>query len=98
MIASAHLLLALQSIVSRNVDPLEAGVVSICMFHADNTDNVIPQTTKLGGTARSLSPKVRDLLEQRLHEVVERPDTPAIRGMIHKVRHLVEVTTTGTEQ
>jgi large subunit ribosomal protein L30 len=41
---------------------------------------------------------IRGLGLHRLHEVVERPDTPAIRGMIHKVRHLVEVTTTGTEQ
>jgi large subunit ribosomal protein L30 len=41
---------------------------------------------------------MRGLGFHRLHEVVERPDTPAIRGMIHKVRHLVEVTTTGTEQ
>ena len=41
---------------------------------------------------------MRGLGFHRMHEVVERPDTPAIRGMIHKVRHLVEVTTTGTEQ
>ena len=41
---------------------------------------------------------IRGLGLHRLHEVVERADTAAIRGMIHKVRHLVEVTTTGTEQ
>jgi large subunit ribosomal protein L30 len=41
---------------------------------------------------------MRGLGFHRMHEVVERPDTPAIRGMINKVRHLVEVTTTGTEQ
>ena len=62
---------ALQSIVSRNVDPLEAAVVSICMFQAGNTDNVIPQTALLRGTARSLTPAVRDLLEERLHCLVE---------------------------
>jgi metal-dependent amidase/aminoacylase/carboxypeptidase family protein len=45
--------------------------VSICMFHAGSTDNVIPQTALLKGTARSLDPKVRDLLEERLHAVVE---------------------------
>ncbi len=44
----------LQSVVARNVDPLEAAVVSICMFQAGNTDNVIPQTAQLRGTARSL--------------------------------------------
>ena len=41
------------------------------MFQAGNTDNVIPQTAQLRGTARSLTPEVRDLLEKRLHEIVE---------------------------
>jgi amidohydrolase len=61
----------IQSIVARNVDPLEAAVVSITVFQAGSTDNVIPQTALLRGTARSLTPEVRDLLEKRLHEVVE---------------------------
>jgi len=78
VLVGAQIINQIQSIVSRNADPLEAAVVSICMFHAGNTDNVIPQTAKLGGTARSLSPKVRDLLEQRLHEVVE--GTAALYG------------------
>jgi hippurate hydrolase len=41
------------------------------MFQAGSTDNVIPQTAHLRGTARSLTPEVQDLLERRLHEVVE---------------------------
>ncbi len=41
---------------------------------------------------------IRGLGLHRLHETVERPDTPAIRGMIHKVRHLVEVTEAGAQQ
>ena len=57
--------------MARNVDPLQAAVVSICMFQAGNTDNVIPQHAELRGTARSLTPEIRDLLEKRLHEVVE---------------------------
>src|SRR5262249_33563060 len=61
----------LQAIVARNVDPLHAAVVSICVFQAGSTDNVIPQTALLRGTARSLTAEVRDLLEKRLHEVVE---------------------------
>jgi hippurate hydrolase len=61
----------LQSIVSRNVDPLESAVVSICMFHAGDADNVIPHTARLGGTARSLTPEVRDLLERRIREIVD---------------------------
>jgi hippurate hydrolase len=61
----------LQSIVSRNVDPLESAVVSICMFHAGDADNVSPHTARLGGTARSLTPEVRDLLERRIREIVD---------------------------
>jgi hippurate hydrolase len=71
ILVGAQIINQLQSIVARNVDPLEAAVVSITMFQAGNTDNVIPQTASLRGTARSLVPEVRDLLERRLHEVVE---------------------------
>jgi amidohydrolase len=63
---------AIQSIVARNVDPLEAAVVSITKFDAGFTDNVIPQTATLIGTARSLKPEVRDLVEMRLGAIVER--------------------------
>jgi len=71
VLVGAQIINQIQSIVSRNVDPLHAAVVSICMFQAGHTDNVIPQTARLRGTARSLTPEVRDLLEKRLHEVVE---------------------------
>ena len=71
VLVGAQIINNLQSIVSRNVDPLESAVVSICMFHAGNTDNVIPQTAQLRGTARSLKPKVQDLLEKRIPEIVE---------------------------
>jgi amidohydrolase len=61
----------LQSIVSRNIDPLEAAVVSVCMFQAGHTDNVIPQHAKLRGTARALTPEVGELLRKRINEIVE---------------------------
>ena len=70
VLVGAQIISAIQSIVSRNVDPLEAAVISICVFQAGTTDNVIPQTAQLRGTARSLTPKVRDLLEARLQQVV----------------------------
>ena len=72
VLVGAQIINQIQSIVSRNVDPLHSAVISICMFQAGTTDNVIPQTALLRGTARSLTPQVRDLLEQRLHEVVDR--------------------------
>jgi amidohydrolase len=71
VLVGAQIINQIQSIVARNVDPLEAAVISICVFQAGSTDNVIPQTASLRGTARSLIPEVRDLLEARLHEVVE---------------------------
>ena len=60
-----------QSIVSRSVDPIKSGLISICQFHAGSADNVIPQTATLRGTARSLLPEVRDTLENRLRQIVE---------------------------
>jgi hippurate hydrolase len=71
VLVGAQIVNQIQSIVARNVDPLQAAVISICLFHAGSTDNVIPQTALLRGTARSLMPQVQDLLEKRLHEIVE---------------------------
>ncbi|MGD9769625.1 MAG: M20 aminoacylase family protein [Pseudolabrys sp.] len=71
ILVGAQIINQLQSIVSRNVDPLDSAVVSICQFNAGSADNVIPQTARLSGTARSLSPEVQDILESRVREVVE---------------------------
>jgi len=71
IMVGAHIVSQLQSVVSRNVDPVEAAVVSICTFQAGNADNVIPQTALLRGTARSLKPEVRELLRRRIAEIVE---------------------------
>ncbi len=62
---------ALQSIVSRNVDPLHGAVISVTTIHAGDAFNIIPQRAKLTGTARSLDPLVRDLLERRTREVAQ---------------------------
>ena len=70
VLAGAKLVIALQSIVSRSVDPLESAVLSMCEFHAGSARNVIPHTAELKGTVRTLSPQVRDLMEQRVREVV----------------------------
>jgi hippurate hydrolase len=85
VLVGAQIINQLQSIVSRNVDPLESAVVSICMFQAGHTDNVIPQHARLRGTARSLTPHVRDLLQQRIGEVVE--GTARLYGASAKVSY-----------
>jgi amidohydrolase len=71
VLVGAEIVGALQQIVARNVDPIENAVVSITLFQAGTTDNVIPQTALLRGTARSLKPEVRDLLERRIREIGE---------------------------
>src|SRR5690242_9057234 len=71
VVVGAQIVNQVQTIVSRNVDPLKSGLISICQFHAGSADNVIPQTATLRGTARSLLPEVRDTLEHRLRDIVE---------------------------
>jgi amidohydrolase len=71
ILVGAQIINQLQSIVARNVDPLEAAVVSVCMFQAGRTDNVIPQHAKLRGTARALTDEVRKTLQKRVPEIVE---------------------------
>src|SRR5204863_3244132 len=70
VLVGSQLITALQSIVSRTVDPLDSAVISICEFHAGNARNVIPQTAELRGTVRTLTPEVRALVEKRIREVV----------------------------
>jgi hippurate hydrolase len=71
VVIGAQIVNLAQTIVSRSVDPIKSGLISICQFHAGSADNVIPQTATLRGTARSLLPEVRDTLENRLREIVE---------------------------
>lgn len=69
-LVASQIIVALQSIVSRNVDPLKSGVVSVCVIETDSTaHNVIPQVVKLKGTSRSLAPEVRDQLEEGINRV-----------------------------
>ncbi len=69
VVAAAALVQALQTITSRNVDPIESAVVSVTQFHAGDTWNVIPDAAVVRGTARAFSAEVRDLLERRLREI-----------------------------
>jgi amidohydrolase len=69
MIASAHLLLALQTIVSRNVDPLDSVVITIATMEAGSAANQIPGEAVLRGTVRTLRTEVRDQVETAIHRV-----------------------------
>ena len=71
VLVGSQLVVALQSIVSRSVDPLDAAVISMSMFHAGDASNVIPHTATLNGTVRTLNPRVRELIAKRVKEVCD---------------------------
>nr|WP_314262018.1 M20 aminoacylase family protein [uncultured Devosia sp.] len=70
VVVAANMIVGLQSIVSRNVDPLHSAVLSVTMVEAGEADNVISRTAKITGTVRTLDREVQDLIEQRLEDFV----------------------------
>jgi amidohydrolase len=71
-LVAAHIVVAMQSIASRNVDPLKQVVVSICTFRTESeAHNVIPQTVLLKGTVRTMDPAVQDFVEARVKAIAE---------------------------
>ena len=71
LLCAAQLVVALQAVVARNVNPLDSAVLSVCAIKAGETYNVIPQHAQLMGTVRTLKPETRDLMEQRIRAVVQ---------------------------
>ncbi|WP_135466934.1 M20 aminoacylase family protein [Crenalkalicoccus roseus] len=69
VVIAAHIVTALQSIVARNVEPVEAGVITIGHIQGGETWNVIPESVLLRGTARWFRPEVGDLLERKFLEI-----------------------------
>ncbi len=69
IVVAAHIVTALQSIVSRNVEPADSGVVTIGHISGGDAHNVIPQTVHMKGTARWFSPKVGDQLEDGVRRI-----------------------------
>lgn len=71
-VVASQLIIALQSVVARNVDPLENAVISVTSFNTDTVSyNVIPQTVKLQGTVRTLSSDVREQVKERMETLIE---------------------------
>lgn len=69
VMAAVHIAQGLQSIVSRNVDPLENAVLSVTQIHTGSADNVIPDTAQIRGTVRTFSTETLDLIEQQLNTI-----------------------------
>lgn len=70
VVAAAAIVMALQTIVSRNVDPLQAAVVTVGALHAGKANNVIPDEATLELSVRALDSQVRQLLKERIHDLV----------------------------
>jgi amidohydrolase len=68
-LVAAHIVVALQSLVSREIDPTEAAVVTVGKLESGTVHNVIPQTATMLGTVRTYSPELRNFLETRVGEV-----------------------------
>jgi amidohydrolase len=71
VVVGAAIVQALQTVVSRSVDPVKSAVVSVTKFHVGEAHNIIAETAKLGGTTRTLEPAIRDLAERRIRQIVE---------------------------
>ncbi len=71
VVVGSSIVMALQTIVSRNVPPLEAAVITVGAFHSGTAPNVIPETAELKLTIRAFRPEVRALLERRITEVAQ---------------------------
>lgn len=72
IVIASEIVIAAQSIVARNVDPADAAVISLTNFNGGTgATNVIPSEVTILGTARAFKNEIRDLLEQRLREIVE---------------------------
>lgn len=75
VMAAVHIAQGIQSIVSRNMDPLDQAVVSITQIHAGSADNVIPDTAQIRGTVRTFSTATLDIIEQRLEQISQHSAT-----------------------
>ena len=68
---ACQMVLAFQTIISRNTRPIDAGVVSVTMVHAGEANNVIPDSVALRGTVRAFTVEVLDRIEQRMRQIAE---------------------------
>lgn len=85
IVAGASIVMALQTVVSRNIHPMDPAVVTIGAFHAGSASNIIPERAEIVVGIRSFDPDVRDTLERRITEIAEAQATSF--GMTATVRY-----------
>ena len=83
VLVASHVVIALQSVVARSINPLESGVVSVCALEAGDAFNVLPQQVTMRGTMRALSKTVRATMQERIGAIVT--NTAAAYGATARV-------------
>lgn len=86
LVAGASLVMALQTIISRNVDPLDAAVVSVGQIASGSANNVIAESCRLSGTIRSFNSNIRSAVRKRLEEIVKH--TCALYGCEYNLKYI----------
>lgn len=71
VVIACNLVVSLQTIVSRSIDPTQTAVITVGSIHAGEASNVIPEYAKMALSVRSFDPKIRELLERRIHKLTE---------------------------
>jgi amidohydrolase len=71
VLVAAHLVLALQALVSRETDPVDQSVISVTSVHGGTAFNIIPESVELKGTLRTFDAATRERLKRRIHEVAD---------------------------
>ena len=71
VVVAAHIVIALQTLISREIAPHERAVITVAELHAGTAENIIPDTVEIKGTMRNYNPDLRSYLEQRIRELSE---------------------------
>lgn len=71
IVTATQVVNSLQTIVSRNINPIDSIVISVTQIHSGDTWNVLPQEAVIRGTVRTFKPAVQDLAEQRIKEIAQ---------------------------
>jgi amidohydrolase len=95
IVAAANIITSLQSLVSREVPPLDSAVITISSIHGGETHNVIPETVTLEGTIRTYTENTRKLVLERFHQVVE---GIAITHLCSAVIEIIDISPAVTNQ
>ena len=85
LLAGAALTQQLQSVITRNIDPLTPAVLSVCEFHAGTNFSVIPATCKLSGTVRTLDENARNVVESRIRDITKM--LAASQGLQYEIKY-----------